>query len=156
MILFDIPQSRQTARCQLLRWLRANDFGYLQHSVWVRPDPVEKISAALKDFRDDVESLTLMDAYCCRGYSDNAIVKGAWDFDKINARYRAHLSLLAAQRRKLRPMEGATREQIQALRQERNLWMEAITHDPLLPRALWPKGYLGEESWKRRCEALRL
>ncbi len=156
MVFFDLPESRQATRCRLLRWLHQNDFGFLQQSVWVRPDPIEKFSAALDDFRDDVESLTLMNADCCRGYSNAAIVKGAWDFVEINNGYRQYLSMVSKRQRVLGRAEVARRDQLQALQVERHLWKKAILADPLLPRVLWPKGYLGEEAWKRRRDILGL
>jgi phenylacetic acid degradation operon negative regulatory protein len=154
-LLFDLPQHQQKTRMRLWRWLRQNGFGYLQQSVWICPDPVAEISAALDDFRDDVESLIVMEARCCRGYKNEAVVCGAWDFEEINRRHEGYLAtatLSASERKRLAtsPAElGAW------LRRERIAWQHAMAIDPLLPRVLWPKSYRGEAAWQARIRLCR-
>jgi phenylacetic acid degradation operon negative regulatory protein len=148
MVVFDLPGRCQAVRHRLLRWLRQNGFGYLQNSVWIHPDSIPEITDALADFRDDVESFTVLQAQCCEGFSDGAIVAGAWDFAGINQRYETHLSqtegeLAGTLRKPATPAERRRR-----LRQERLAWANALAIDPLLPRPLWPAGYLGERAWK--------
>jgi DNA-binding transcriptional regulator PaaX len=38
---------------------------------------------------------------------------------------------------------------------EREAWLDAVTHDPLLPEKILPPGYLGQQVWRRRIKALR-
>jgi phenylacetic acid degradation operon negative regulatory protein len=155
MVVFDLPGRCQAVRQRLLRWLRQHGFGYLQNSVWIHPDSISKITDALKDFRDDVESFTVMEARCCAGFSDAAIVAGAWDFAEINKRYEAHLSqtegeLTGALRQPATPAELRRR-----LRQERLAWARALAIDPLLPRRLLPPGYLGERAWQAHRSVMK-
>ncbi len=153
MMIFDLPVSRQKTRVALLRWLRANGFGYLQNSVWIHPDPVAELTEALKDFREDVESLTLMEAHCCAGYFDAAIVRGAWDLPEINRRYAAYLPVATTEFRRLsgrRPRDGALGHW---LRRERLAWEHAVSIDPLLPRVLLPSDYQGQRAWQARQSA---
>jgi hypothetical protein len=42
----------------------------------------------------NVESLILLDARPCAGETDEQIVAGAWDFERINNRYTHHLKVL--------------------------------------------------------------
>ncbi len=154
MILFDLPVSHKRLRMRLWRWLRENDFGYLQNSVWIHPDPVEKITEALRDFRDDVESFTVMEARCCRGYSDQAVVLGAWDFEEINRRHRAYLEIATADLERLTRGTLRPAELTLWLHRERSAWADALALDPLLPRVLHPPGYLGEKAWQARRAAL--
>ncbi len=153
LVLFDLPVTRQTARQKLLRWLRENGFGYLQHSVWVHPDPLTRLVEAINEFRDDVEFFTVMQAQCCRGYSNQAIVNGAWDFPEINKRYEAYLKIAAADIRDALQRETRHAPLAQWLRQERLSWSHAVSLDPLLPRALHLPGYLGEKAWHARRAA---
>src|SRR2546426_1144957 len=95
MVLFALPVVRQPVRVKLLRWLRTNGFGYLQHSVWIHPDPPRVAVRELQEFRDDVEFFTIMEARCCAGHSNEALVLGAWDFREINQRYEGHLEFVA-------------------------------------------------------------
>jgi hypothetical protein len=34
-------------------------------------------------------------------------------------------------------------------------WLDAVTHDPLLPGRIRPSDYLGQQAWRRRVEVLR-
>lgn len=152
MIIFDLPVSQQKVRVQLLRWLRANGFGYLQNSVWIHPDPLAELTTALKDFRDDVESLTVMESYCCAGYSNDAIVRGAWDFPEINRRYRAYLNVVA-EHRQFHTSHPSPALFSAWLRRERFAWRDAVQLDPLLPRVLLPADYQGQRAWQARQTA---
>jgi DNA-binding transcriptional regulator PaaX len=38
---------------------------------------------------------------------------------------------------------------------EREAWLDAVIHDPLLPEKILPPGYLGQQVWRRRIKALR-
>jgi phenylacetic acid degradation operon negative regulatory protein len=149
MVLFDLPVGRQAVRQRLLRWLHQRGFGYLQNSVWISPDPLSDIIEALKDF-PDAESFTVMEAQCVAGHSNADLVSGAWDFPRINRCYESYMdwlesSVLPNAARKKREALGAW------LHQERLRWSRPFHLDPLLPRALWPSGYLGE----RACQARR-
>jgi phenylacetic acid degradation operon negative regulatory protein len=154
LILFDLPVSQKTIRLRLWRWLIDNGFGYLQQSVWVHPDPVEEVTDALKSFRDDVECFTIMEARCYKGYSDKAVVEAAWDFDEINRRYRACMEVATVTLSELRKRQPTPAARLRWLSRERASWQYAVSADPLLPRALWPSGYLGEKAWRARSKAL--
>jgi phenylacetic acid degradation operon negative regulatory protein len=154
-ILFDLPAHRKQVRIKLWRWLRANGFGYLQNSVWIHPDPVHEVLEALEEFRDDVETFLLMEARCCAGYSNAAIVAGAWDFAEINKRYRAYLhraTLNASELTRMRQSPAALKAWIGS---ERIAWQHALEIDPLLPRVLWPSDYEGERAWAVRTQTLQ-
>jgi phenylacetic acid degradation operon negative regulatory protein len=145
IVVFDLPVGHQRIRQRFLRWLRQNGFGYLQDSVWIHTDPVKELTDALKEFRDDVESLTVLEARCCAGYSDAALVKGAWPFDKINTRYLAYLQLARSELGNILRAPTAA-SVLNWLHRERAAWKHALAADPLLPRRLHPDGYLGEQA----------
>jgi phenylacetic acid degradation operon negative regulatory protein len=148
LLLFDLPERPQRVRLALWRWLRANHFGCLQHSVWLSPDPVPAVVAALADFRDDANSFTVMESSCVSGTASPVLASSAWDFVEINKRYQVYLSAA-------RPPGGGKRSLYHAwLRQERLAWGHAVSIDPLLPRPLWPEGYLGEKAWQTRRHTL--
>ena len=155
MVLFDIGEERSAQRDKLRRYLRARGFGYLQHSVWVSPHPLEPESDALKGAAVDVESLILLEAQPAAGESDGDIVNGAWDFAEINKRYASALKVL--QSRPANPLDGpaAAQRLKDWARRERAAWLHAVSADPLLPRPLWPRGYLGERVLKQRLKEFR-
>lgn len=154
LVLFDIPEERRRERQNLRRYLRRRGFGCLQNSVWVTPHPVEQEHVALDGGEINAESLLLLDARPAARETDADIVKGAWNFAAINRGYERAMNVLAGRPRAV----VRTAAEAQALRDwgnaERNAWNEALEADPLLPRGLWPAGYLGEKAWKRRCKAL--
>jgi phenylacetic acid degradation operon negative regulatory protein len=155
-VLFDLPIGRPAVRTRLWRWLRDNGFGYLQQSLWVHPHPVKELLGALEDFRDDVETFLLMEARCCAGYSDEAVVQGAWDFEEINRRHEAYQSAARLDAGSARQLLASADKFSGWLRSERIAWHYALSADPLLPRVLWPKGYRGEASWEARKRAFNL
>jgi phenylacetic acid degradation operon negative regulatory protein len=153
MVLFDLPEKRHSLRKQLLRWLHQNHFGYLQDSVWIHPDPLQEVAATLEEFRDDVESFTIMESQCGAGYANDAVVRGAWDFSEINRRYTNYLQRYADRPPKL--SAGTTgRVAKQWLREEALVWHHAFDLDPLLPNAVLPAGYQGVHAWQARRHIL--
>jgi phenylacetic acid degradation operon negative regulatory protein len=154
MLLFDLPTRRQATRVKLIRWLRQHQFGYLQHSVWIHPDPVPPLREMLIEWAGDAETVTVMEATCAPGYSDAAIVGGAWDFEEINRRYEGYVHVAAKAPQIQRRPGGSPARLGGWLRQERAAWLHAVSLDPLLPEALLPPGYLGQRAAGVRQEAL--
>ena len=154
IIMFDLPTGCQSARVRLIRWLRRCHFGYLQRSVWVHPDPMVQVRQALKEWADDAETMMVMEASCALGFSNAAIVVGAWDFTKINKGYQEYLSLADKAPPLKRKADSAEAAWVHWLRQERAGWLDAVSADPLLPEGLLPKGYLGQQAAAARQAVL--
>jgi phenylacetic acid degradation operon negative regulatory protein len=154
LVLYDLPAGQDSRRQRLHRYLRSKAFGYLQDSVWITPDPLTGEKEIMEDASIDVESLLLLEARPCAGESDAELVAGAWDFETINRRYSRLLKVL--EQRPASPLrnESSARALQRWGAQERAAWLSAVTHDPLLPEALLPPGYRGQEVWKRRLEVL--
>jgi phenylacetic acid degradation operon negative regulatory protein len=154
-VLFDLPAHQKKVRLQLWRWLRTNGFGYLQNSVWIHPDPVGELGAALREWRDDVEAFVLMEAACCPGYTNSAIVAGAWDFAEINKRFHAYIQTVTLTARDTARLQATPAAAPGWLTRERHAWQHALALDPLLPRALWPAAYAGERAWSAKLRFYR-
>ena len=150
LMLYDVPESRGSTRNKLRSSLRARGFGYLQNSVWITPDPLIEQRELLAEGHVDVESLVLLEARPCGGESDAQIVAGAWDFDSINKRYARYLEILARAPRGRVNTEAAAVSFHRWLKEERFAWMEALEHDPLLPKSLLPDSYAGRGAWEAR------
>ncbi|MCL4178796.1 MAG: hypothetical protein KJ072_13780 [Verrucomicrobia bacterium] len=154
LVVFDVPTRHNSARCQLRRHLRARHFGYLQNSVWISPDPMNEERQLLQGAKVDVESLLFLEAHPCGGESDAEIAAGAWDFPGINEVYTRYLAVLKELPTR-ETHDDSARRAIQAwLRKEQSAWLAAIELDPLLPKCLCPKGYLGPKAWNGRKRAL--
>ena len=153
LVLFDLPVGQHALRQRLLKWLRDHWFGFLQQSVWVRPDRVEDLSERLGGLRKDVGLLTLMESRLCAGYHDAAIVKKAWDFTEINDRYETYLKVAGPQLRQVMRSRGIRNQLPPWLQQERLAWERAVRIDPLLPSPLLPPRYLGRKALAARQRA---
>jgi phenylacetic acid degradation operon negative regulatory protein len=151
-VVFDIPTSQNADRKRLRRYLRDRQFGCLQDSLWITPDPVGQERQILADGQTNVESLILIEGRPCAGESDAQLVAGAWDWERINGHYAEHLQWL--DRRPSEPLQS--KAAAQSLRQwaaeERTAWLAAVQLDPLLPERLLPPGYRGREAWQQRTE----
>jgi phenylacetic acid degradation operon negative regulatory protein len=154
-LVFDLPVGQQRARVQLIRWLRQQRFGYLQDSVWITPDPVEEVSAAVERFRDDAESFTILECRCAKGFANASLVAGAWPFGQIQRAYEVYREFASQALKRLDQPALHPRELFALLREERRQWLAAVHLDPLLPRSLWPAKYEGARVWQIRCGLLR-
>ena len=154
-MIFDLPAKQKKVRQRLIFWLRQNRFGYLQDSVWIRPDPVKDVTEVVRDFRDNAESFTMLQSRCVPGFSDPALVRAAWPFGKIREGYEEYLQFTATACLRLKAGQPHPRDLFRLLRDERLCWRAAFQADPLLPRVLWPDDYNGEKAWRTRRQLLR-
>lgn len=150
MIVFDIPVREHALHLRLWRNLRRQGFGFLQNSLWITPDPIDRERLAQSSSVPSVEMIIVMQGRPCGGETDPAVVRGAWDFDVINGAYRHCQAWL-----KRAPGPGADFAAIRDWAQaERTAWMRAIRQDPFLPAALLPRGYLGRCTWEQHRQTL--
>ncbi len=155
MVLFDMPEDRNTERVRLRRFLRDRGFGYLQNSVWITPDPLDVVAPELTTVGGDVEKLLTLQSRPCCGESDEAIVCGAWDFNLINERYRLYLKVLEEFPAPEVLRDGNPDTFSQWVGKERLAWLDALSVDPMLPARLLPSDYLGLQAWKQRRHYLK-
>ncbi len=154
MVVFDLPETKSATRARLRRFLRDHNFGYLQNSVWITPDPLGPLMEPWAVAEQGVESLITFEAQPCSGESNSAIVAGAWSFDRINAHYAKCLAVLEQLPEPRQLTQNAAGPMRRWARTEREAWLGAVSSDPLLPRALLPNGYLGNQVWAQRQERL--
>jgi hypothetical protein len=74
------------------------------------------------------------------------MVEAAWSFSKINRNYQQHLELL----NEFPARSASATDLLEWSSRENEAWLQSIRIDPLLPKVLWPKGYLGQKSWSAR------
>jgi phenylacetic acid degradation operon negative regulatory protein len=143
LVTFDLPEDKHAVREAWRRHLRRLKFGCLQGSVWVSPDPVDEIKAALTGAAVRTKRLLFIEGRPAAGESDAEIVSAAWNFERINELYAQHGRILDAA-----PPAHATPADLRArlpawTRRELAAWKEIVARDPFLPRALCPPGYAG-------------
>lgn len=156
-ILFDLPvqPGHVRARAKLLRWLRRENFGYLQDSVWIRPDPIPELSSVLHQLGSDASLVAVLESRCIAGSSNATLVKAAWSFDEVDRAYHRYEDFAEGAQKRLRHEKIHPRNLFALLRCERELWNSAFARDPLLPRSLWPVNYRGPSTWRTRCALIR-
>jgi DNA-binding transcriptional regulator PaaX len=110
--------------------------------------------SALAGLEVDVESMILLEAKPCAGESDQDIVAGAWNFERINTLYEEELRVLDSRPQGLLKDEPAARTFQRWAADERSTWQAAIHADPLLPTRLLPKNYLGRKVWQTRLRTI--
>jgi phenylacetic acid degradation operon negative regulatory protein len=154
LVIFDIPSGQNAERECLRRYLRTRDFGCLQNSVWISPDPMEEERQTLAQGSINVGSLVLLEARTVAGESDAEIVAGAWDFDRINQGYSGYLKILDRRPSAVLKSEAAAKKLFRWMSEEREAWLAAVKIDPLLPARLLPGNYLGQKAWRRRLQGM--
>lgn len=151
--LFDIPEADRIIRHRLRKLLRAEKFGQLQQSVWLRPSG--STGKALRRIERTTTSgvLQIVSARM-RARDQRDIVKRAWDWDEIGEtihEYRAHLKRLKTIQGPDSP-QGPLNDWFLECFAKWRQWMRV---DPLLPRKLWPTSYRGLSCWKEKQHAMR-
>jgi phenylacetic acid degradation operon negative regulatory protein len=155
LVVFDVPTRQNTYRKRLRRYLQSRSFGYLQNSVWITPDALEEERKILLGAKINVESLILLEARPCAGESDAEMVAGAWDFQRINRTYTRYLAVLGERPAGPLRNQAAAEALLRWAALEREVWLDALTTDPLLPERILPPDYLGKTAWQRRIAVLR-
>jgi len=142
MVLFDLPVPQTQLRQRLLRVLRRSHFGYLQKSVWITPDAAVAVTGLLGEAKVQPEAFMIIEGRPAGGEADAQIIGAAWDFPEINRRYEVYERFVRQLPRKAALPGWARRENV--------LWHDAANLDPMLPMALLPPGYRGQEALKAR------
>jgi phenylacetic acid degradation operon negative regulatory protein len=152
MVMFDIPEANRSLRRELRGILRENHFGCLQQSVWLSPHSMDSINQVIRRAAPGLSSLTLMESRLLPGEENQDVVKGAWDYSKINANYQACIDHMGLFSSNLSSSSLPNADHLFA--KEKFLWETALKHDPLLPKKLIPPGYLGRKAWRLRKRKL--
>jgi DNA-binding transcriptional regulator PaaX len=144
LVTFDVPITRNKDRLALWREFRLRSLGCLQQSVWIWPHEVEGIVNEIIEARGIPECFAGFE--CSRLFlcKDEEIVRIAWDFEGIRRAHTDYLSKAGGQQKAIRAASDLT-ELARAARSERLAYQTALENDPLLPRVLWPEGYVGHK-----------
>lgn len=154
LVVFDVPNRETRLRNQLRNQLRSAGYGWLQNSVWISPDRLKLDRSFLKSTKIDVELLMLWEASPVAGESNSDIVRGAWNFERIDDLYREHDEILNQLSRASSLNPADARRLLEWKRTEQAAWEAATNEDPMLPSVLLPPGYRGRKAWARRQHVL--
>jgi phenylacetic acid degradation operon negative regulatory protein len=147
VVTFDLPETQRKDRVQLWKALRAHRLGLLQRSVWIWPDELEPVLNDIVRVEGIPECFCGFEARRLFLCSHQEIVATAWDWEEIGRRQDGYLKSVSATGRVLDKIRDLPRLAAEA-RSERQAFEYAMEFDPLLPRELWPKGYVGSKVWE--------
>jgi len=148
VVTFDLPETRRNDRKRLWQALRAHKLGLLQRSVWVWPHDVTPILHEIIKVEGVPEcfcGFKSQELFLC---TDKEIVASAWNWEEITQRHKGYLQHLVANEKTLREARDLA-ELGRLARIEKEACEHAFLWDPLLPRSLWPEGYLGRAVHQR-------
>ncbi len=156
VLVYDVSESNRRYREVLRVLLRKLHMGCLQGSVWVTPNDIRPDyddldrSAGLGGYAFLFESRTVL------GQPAEDIVDQAWDFDRIEEAQKFYQQVFAENLRRLKNATVSKEEIVDLARKEIDAYLSVMKHDPLLPRDLWPAGYMGEEIFLIHQEFIRV
>ncbi len=142
VLAYDIPERLRPTRISLRKQLHAEKLGLLQRSLWVWPHDLKPLLQGLIARKGLPECFCAFESETLLMTRNKDIVKGAWDFDKIDEAHEKYQDVMRdefEQLNRTRDLPGLFR----SIRVEREEFGRAFRHDPCLPRALWPSGYRG-------------
>lgn len=145
-LIYDVPEKDRRFRHGLRSYLQRLRLGRLQQSAWVTPFDIRPDYQDLREAASLDACALLVEARTVLGYDSQRIVRTAWPLDRIHRMHARFLrysdvlrSFIAAARR---PRVGW----FEAGRRATALYRRAFDADPMLPRSLFPPGYLGERA----------
>lgn len=147
LFLFDIPERERSARRKLTRTLTKAGCGCLQGSVWIAPFVPPAFDRHVAEEDPDCAQLLILLADSKGSRIDKKIVAAAWDFDKIEERYREAIAVMDQFEAVANTGSGV--ELSGWMGEMRLAWRAILTLDPLLPAELLPTGYSGRDAWRR-------
>ncbi len=145
VLAYDVPEPQRRYRTTLRRFLKRQRMGGLQGSVWISPRDIRPVysdlctAAAVDDYAILLESRTVL------GKNAHDVVRMAWNMDRIVASQKWYRQ---AARDALRHAAGGLepRALLELARGEVDAYLSVMEPDPLLPKALWPQEYRGEQT----------
>jgi DNA-binding transcriptional regulator PaaX len=143
VLMFDVPETSRSYRDTLRKFLKKSRFGCLQKSVWVTPFDVRPAYDDL-DRGASVDSVAfLFEARTVLGHGNQSVVQEAWDFKRLETIQDFYLHNIEENLTRLSGSDPSRSALIQLLRQDNLAYAQAMSFDPLLPKELHPKNYLG-------------
>lgn len=155
LMSFDLPTKATAERQALRNWLKRYRFGRLQGSVWITPRDLGDWSQELTDLNVDPQNIVFISGKLGATSQPSQFVEKAWDFERINRKYKKHRDFIAAN-----PVQSHSHSDFKSwFRNESERWRDAHASDPFLPRILWPEHfkteYLGPPALKERARAYK-
>lgn len=149
-LIFDVPESSRHYRDSLRRVLRRMRMGCLQRSVWITPRDIRPEYADLEKSAAIGTVSYLLESQTVLHLDQQEMVLNAWDFDRLHDLQCRYLEVFKENLTQLNHSTHSEDSLMDLLRQESEAYFHTMQFDPLLPRVLLPKNYLGVKVWSLR------
>ena len=147
VISYDIPETHRSYREALRAFLKEKRMGCLHKSTWITPHDIRPeyddlvTAGAVSDFSFLLEARTVL------GRSPAELVGAAWDMDTLRSQQHWYIEVFEENLQRAASGAVDTPTLHTLIRDEQAAYTTVMMRDPLLPRPLWPSGYLGESAW---------
>ncbi len=145
LLMFDVPEKDRAYRDTLRAFLKQMKFGCLQKSVWVSPWDVRSEYDDLNKTACVDSVAFLFEAKTVLGFGHQSVVRESWDFEKINRIQQLYIQFATENLTILGNESPSESEIIKLVRMDNLAYTQAMSIDPLLPRALHPTDYEGPQ-----------
>lgn len=138
VLIYDVPDSRKSAREGLRRKVRQYGFGKLQNSTYISPFPIEKAMVDFLEANFLTNKVIFMTADNIFSGGDKYLAENIWKLTRLNTHYGRILE-------ELREKETEERD----LNRLRGELVGLLEIDPFLPNDLLPKPWFRDETIKK-------
>lgn len=148
VLVYDVPESNRSYRNSLRGFLKRMRMGYLQGSVWVSARDIRAEFSDLAEAAAASDYAFLFEARTVLGLRPEVVVRSSWDMDLLRKSQEWFCEVCEENLHRVASGQCAG-PALGGLAREAMAGYEAVMErDPLLPRALWPSGYAGEQAYR--------
>lgn len=152
VMVYDISEKERCFRNSLRSFLSSLRMGCLQKSVWVTPQDIRPEYADLQTTLGIEHVSHLFEARTVLGRSAQTIVSQAWDFGALTERQRWFIATARSARDRLQNSLDSHKHAATMAKREWAAFLSVMQKDPLLPRKLHPREYLGLAAYEQHME----
>lgn len=143
VLMFDVPESERHYRDNLRNYLKKLHLGCLQKSVWVTPRDIRPQYDDLEQAANVHAVSYLFESRTVLHLDQQEIVENAWDFNRLQELHERYLLVYEANINLLNASVHDETAIMSLLYQEAEAYVQCMCNDPLLPKSLLPRNYLG-------------
>lgn len=154
LLAYDVPEKERGYRDALRGFLARKRMGCLQRSLWISPDDIREEYADLVEAAAVSDFAGLLEVSSVIGMDNNTLVWRSWPFEDI---YREQFAYCRKWESQLDAIAAAPPEQLGRIAQDELVeYLHSMRRDPLLPKAVCPRGYYGRKAYDVHCEVAQL
>lgn len=147
MLIFDVPEKERHYRDTLRKFLKQLRMGCLQKSVWITPQDIRPEYDDLEKAASIHAVAYLLESQTVLNEDQEEMVCNAWDFQKLNELQHRYIDVYT-ENLEIISQVHSEESLLTLLYQESEAYIQVMVTDPLLPKKLHPKNYLGPQVWK--------